>query len=69
MEKLDDSQLVNGPRLLKLLFAEEGRPSLRWLREQQKRRVIPYIKIGHRVYFDPVKVRSALDQRNTVKHR
>lgn len=56
-----DVGLVDGPRLLETLFPNEAcRPSLRWLRDQQKRNVIPFLKIGRLVFFDPPQVRAAL---------
>ena len=67
--ELNNNHLVSGPRLLDLLFEEESRPSLRWLREQQKRRIVPYLKIGARVYFDPVQVRESLNKNNLIKPR
>lgn len=53
-------RLVNGPRQLELLFEETSRPSMRWLRQQQKANTIPFYKIGHLVYFHPGEVRDAL---------
>ena len=66
---LNNDQLVDAARLLEILFEERSRPSLRWLREQQRRRTIPYIKIGHLVRFNPAQVREALEERNTVVPR
>ena len=37
-----------------------SRPSLRWVRELQARRVIPFIKLGVKVFFEPERVRAAL---------
>jgi hypothetical protein len=37
-----------------------SRPSLRWVRELQARRVIPHIKLGVKVFFEPERVRAAL---------
>jgi hypothetical protein len=54
-------QLVDGPRLLVTLWEPQSRPSLRWLREQTRRRTIPFIKLGRRVFFIPSKVRAALE--------
>jgi hypothetical protein len=65
----ETKRLVNAGRLLLELFEEECRPSIRWLREQQKRKVIPYIKVGHLVFFDTDDVREALSKRRTVKAR
>lgn len=63
-----------GPGLLDAvdLLAEiwprpNSRPSLRWLREQQRLRTIPYIKVGRRVFFNPAKVRQALEKKFTVE--
>ena len=63
-----------GPGLLDAvdLLAEiwprsNSRPSLRWLREQQRKRTIPYIKVGHKVFFNPQKVRQALEKKFTVE--
>ena len=66
---LNNDQLVDAARLLEILFDERSRPSLRWLREQQRRRTIPDIKIGHLVRFNPALVREALEERNTVAPR
>ena len=64
---IPDQQLVNAKRLLEVLFEEKSRPSLRWLREQQARRTIPYVKIGRLCFFDPVIVREHLNARSTIK--
>ena len=56
-------QFLDGKELLKVLFPESCRPSLRWLREQQKRRSIPFVKLGRLVFFDADQVREALQSR------
>jgi hypothetical protein len=61
-----NTKLVSGKQLLELLFEEASRPSLRWLRMQQKRRALPYIKIGRLVRYDPLRVREILVRRFTV---
>jgi hypothetical protein len=61
-----ESKLVTAPRLLELLFDATGRPSLRWLREQQARRTIPFIKIRRRIFFDVAQVRLALQEHFTI---
>jgi hypothetical protein len=48
-------------QILETLFEESARPSLRWLRSQQKARKIPSIKIGRLIFFNPEAVRAALD--------
>jgi len=62
-------QLVRGERLLEILFDEYSRPSLRWLRQMQAQRKIPYVKIGHLVRFDVDQVRAALEEDCTVHSR
>jgi hypothetical protein len=62
-------KLVDAKTLLALLWDEASRPSLRWLREQQARRTIPYIKLGARVWFQPSEVQRHLQQKWTLKQR
>lgn len=64
-----DNKLVAAEGLLAALFDEAARPSLRWLRGQQKRRTIPFVKVGRFVRFDPVRVRACLDSKFTVMER
>jgi hypothetical protein len=56
-------RLVDARGLLQTLFADDCRPSLRWLRTQQKRRAIPSCTIGRLIFFDPDAVRAALNKR------
>lgn len=58
-----DQKFVSGARLLELLFSEESRPTLRWLREQQVARRIPFVKIGRFVFFSPEQVRRSLENK------
>ena len=62
-------KLVDANGLLEALFDEQSRPSLRWLRQMQAQRKIPYVKIGHLVRFDVEKVRAVLDENCTVNPR
>ena len=62
-------KLVGAEQLLDQLFDEEARPSLRWLREQTKAKAIPFIRIGHLVFFDVDMVRAALSAKNLVAGR
>ena len=55
-----NNQFVDGVKLLEILFPDECRPTTRWLRDQQKARRIPYVKIGRLVFFCPAQVRAAL---------
>lgn len=45
------------------------RPSLRWIRYQQKRRTIPFIRIGGKVLFDPEAVSAHWSEKCVVKPR
>ena len=62
-------RLVQGEKLLELLFDEATRPSPRWLGYQRQQRNIPYFKIGHLVWYDPVLVRRAIEERCQIKAR
>jgi len=60
------TKLVDASRLLEILWDEKSRPSLRWLRERQAERAVPYVKVGARVWFDPEEVRQCLKDRWTI---
>ncbi len=62
-------RLVNAEQLLEQLFAPECKPSLRWLRSQTKAKSIPYVRIGHLVFFDVEMVRAALANKRLVRGR
>jgi hypothetical protein len=62
-------KLVSAEKLLELLFEPECRPSIRWLREQTRAKAIPYIRIGHLIFFDVEMVRAALLAKNLVLGR
>jgi len=60
--------LVDATRLLETLWPNEAcRPSLRWLREQQSKRLVPFLKIGHKVFFVVDKVRRELERKFTIQ--
>lgn len=67
--QIDTDKLVDAKGLLCALFNEDVRPSVRWVRSQQKNGSIPYIKISHLVFFDVEQVRAALARKNTVNAR
>ncbi|MFZ4594858.1 MAG: hypothetical protein ACOYOF_11410 [Verrucomicrobiaceae bacterium] len=52
---------------MKIGWHPDAAPSLRWLREQTAKRTIPFLKVGHKVFFDPAKVRQSLAKRFTVE--
>jgi len=60
-------QLVDAEKLLEILFPSECRPTLRWLRERQKKKEIPYVKLGRLVYFHPARVQEALAKQPTAR--
>jgi hypothetical protein len=62
----EPEQMVSAERLLTLLWDESSRPSLRWLRRQQKRRTIPFIRIGRLIWFSPSQVWTHLQRRRQV---
>jgi hypothetical protein len=62
-----NNKLVDAKGLLEEIFEEKSRPSLRWLRGQQERRAIPFIKRGRLVFFDPIQVRDFLNSHATIK--
>lgn len=66
---LQPAKLVDANGLLEALFDEASRPSLRWLRQMQAQRKIPYVKIGHLVRFNIEEVQTALNETCTVRTR
>ena len=62
-------RLVDALGLLEALFDEASRPSLRWVRQMQAQRRIPYVKIGHLVRFDVEEVRQSLADNWTILPR
>jgi hypothetical protein len=60
---------VGAEQLLDRLFDPEARPSIRWLRQQTKARAIPFVRIGHLIFFDVDMVRTALSAKNLVAGR
>lgn len=69
MKQSEQTRLVNAQTLLEELFEPNSRPSVRWVRQMQAQRRIPFIKIGHLVRFDLNAVREALQKNCTVNSR
>ncbi len=62
--------LVGAETCLRLVFPDEAtRPCLRYFRELQRKRLIPFVKCGRRTFFDAARVRAALDRQFTVHAR
>lgn len=60
--------LVGIETCLRIVFPDEStRPGLRTFHEWKKRGYFPSVKIGKRVFLDPVKVRKALENRFTIE--
>lgn len=60
-------QYVNANRLLEVLFDEDSRPTLRTLRTWTAEGMIPYVRLGGLVFFDPQAVRATLECNRTVR--
>lgn len=69
IDPMINNKLVTAEQLLELLFTPEAKPSLRWLRNQTKAKSIPFVKIGHLVFFEPDMVRETLKNRFLVRSR
>ena len=60
--------LVGIKTCLETVFPDAStRPGLRTFNEWKKRGYFPSVKIGKRVFLDPVKVRKALESRFTIE--
>lgn len=60
--------LVGIQTCLEIVFTDPAtRPALRTFVEWKARKYFPSIKIGKRVFLDPVQVRKALDKRFTIE--
>ena len=62
-------KLVSAEQLLEQVFDADSRPSIRWLRQQTKAKAIPFVRIGHLIFFDVDMVRAALSAKNLVAGR
>ena len=67
-QKMDDTdQLVTDVILLERLFPAAARPSVRWLRYQRERRMIPFYRLSNQVVrYSVSEVREALERRMRV---
>jgi len=62
-------KFVDGKRLLEVIFDDASRPSLRWLRGQQARRAIPFVRLGRLIFFNPEHVLESLNARSTIRSK
>ena len=61
--------MVNIEGLRQLLWAENCRPCVRTIREWTANGMIPYMKLGSRVFFNPQAVMDAIEKKRTVRVR
>ena len=63
----NEPQLVGMKTGLELVFTDpQTRPSIRAFNSWKQKGYYPSVKIGKRVFVDPVQVRKALDARFTI---
>jgi hypothetical protein len=63
IKEQDRVDLVDAQGCLEEIFPDpRSRPSVRWFKYLQYDGLIPYRKIGRRVFFDVGEVRKALDE-------
>ena len=63
------ARLVTASKLLELIWPDEDcRPCIRSVRSWTASRIIPHVRIGHLVFYDPEAVWTTLEKR-TVKLR
>jgi hypothetical protein len=55
----EEQKMVTAKKLLELLWDEESRPSIQWLR-QHTGVDIPAVRVGRLYFYHPNKVRTAL---------
>ena len=56
-------QLVSAERLLEILWDDQSRPSLQWIRKETKRRMLPHIRRGRLIFYRPRSVMEWYNQR------
>ncbi len=68
-DKISHPSLLSADSLLREVWPDEAsRPSLRWLRNMQSRRALPFTKINRLVFFEPDRVRAALRRFEVTCH-
>ena len=61
-------QLVGIERMMEIVWPDpKNRPSERTVREAQKNKAIPFMRLGRLIYFDPQLVRLALQSQPSAK--
>lgn len=59
--------MVDANGLLEALFSPESRPTVRWVRNMQQQRKIPFYRVGRLVRFRPSEVQEALAKKCRVE--
>jgi len=62
LDTTERKRLVSAKELLEILWSPESCPSMQWLR-QHTGTDIPAVKVGRLYFYDPEKVRAALEAR------
>ena len=66
----DLPKLLDARGLLETVWPDpRSRPSLRWLRQQQKNKTLPFIKWERSVFFDPSQVARIIEDKLTIHPR
>jgi len=58
-------QWVSAERFLEILWDEQSRPSLQWIRKETKRRMLPHIRRGRLILYRPRSVMEWYNQRES----
>jgi hypothetical protein len=58
-------RLVSVERLREIIWEEESRPSIQWLRKETKRRMLPHIRRGRLIFYRPRSVIEWYAQRES----
>ena len=56
-------QWVSAERLLEILWDEQSRPSLQWIRKETKRRMLPHLRRGRLIFYRPRSIMEWFNQR------
>ncbi|SPE51218.1 hypothetical protein SBV1_130087 [Verrucomicrobia bacterium] len=56
-------QWVSAKRLLEILWDEQSRPSIQWVRKETRRKMLPHIRRGRLIFYRPRSVMDWYSQR------
>ena len=64
----NEPTLVGMTTCLEMIFRDKAtRPSIRTFHSWKSKGYLPFLKVGKRIFLDPVQVRKALDKRFTIE--